>query len=360
MLSGQRVEHLETVRVAKDGRRIDVSVTVSPVKDQDGQIVGASKIVHDITDRKRAEKALHESETLLRAVTEGSPDPIFLKDRDSRILLANAATCAAMGKPAEQIIGKTDAEVYADPAVGRAVMENDSRVMESGQTLIVEEVVPGPDCPRTFLSTKTPYRDPDGRVVGIVGVARDITDRKGAEEVLRESRAKLKAAFASMTEAIFIADAEGRLLDFNEGFVRYHRFRDREECSRTIADCPRYLDAYFQDGAPAPPEMWAMPPLSGRNGIRCRVHAAPQGFRRDLVGQLRLCADQGRERQDRRRGRGLPAKSPTASGPRRRRARARSGCGYWATTCPIAPCTSMSTRPTAVSASSISARASNA
>ena len=87
----------------------------------------------------------------------------------------------------------------------------------------------------------------------------DITERKRAEEALRESRAKLKAAFASMTEAIFIADAEGRLIDFNEGFVRYHRFKDREECSRTIADCPRYLDAYFQDGTPAPPEMWAMP-----------------------------------------------------------------------------------------------------
>jgi PAS domain S-box-containing protein len=61
LLSGQRVEHLETVRVAKDGRRVDVSVTVSPVKDQDGQIIGASKIVRDITDRKRAEEALRQT-----------------------------------------------------------------------------------------------------------------------------------------------------------------------------------------------------------------------------------------------------------------------------------------------------------
>ena len=82
--------------------------------------------------------------------------------------------------------------------------------------------------------------------------------RREADQAVRESRAKLKAAFASMTEAIFIADAEGRLIDFNDGFVRYHRFKNREECSRTIADCPRYLDAYFQDGTPAPLEMWAM------------------------------------------------------------------------------------------------------
>ena len=84
-------------------------------------------------------------------------------------------------------------------------------------------------------------------------------DRKRAEEALRESRSKLEAAFRSMTEAIFIADAQGRLTDFNDGFVRYHRFRNRDECSRTIADCPQYLDAYFDDGTPAPPEMWAMP-----------------------------------------------------------------------------------------------------
>ena len=99
LLGGQRVEHLETVRVTKDGRRLDVSVTVSPVRDQDGRIIGASKIVRDITERKRAEEAVQRSEALLRAVTENSPDPIFLKDRQCRLQFANPATLRAIGKP---------------------------------------------------------------------------------------------------------------------------------------------------------------------------------------------------------------------------------------------------------------------
>jgi len=87
----------------------------------------------------------------------------------------------------------------------------------------------------------------------------ELLERKQAEEAVRESRAKLQAAFASMTEAIFVADAKGRLIDFNDQFIRYHRFRDRDECSRTIADCPRYLDVWFADGTDAPLEQWAMP-----------------------------------------------------------------------------------------------------
>ncbi|MFO1418479.1 MAG: PAS domain S-box protein [Methylotetracoccus sp.] len=83
--------------------------------------------------------------------------------------------------------------------------------------------------------------------------------REQSEEAIRESRARLQAAFASITEAVFIADAEGSLIEFNEEFIRYHRFRDRDECSRNIAECPRYLDVWLPDGRPAPPELWAMP-----------------------------------------------------------------------------------------------------
>lgn len=91
------------------------------------------------------------------------------------------------------------------------------------------------------------------------GAASDITERKLAEEALRESQAKLEAAFSSMNEAIFIADAAGQLADFNDEFVRYYRFTDRKECAKTVVDWPKYLEAYFPDGTPAPLEAWALP-----------------------------------------------------------------------------------------------------
>jgi PAS domain-containing protein len=61
-----------------------------------------------------------------------------------------------------------------------------------------------------------------------------------------------------MTDAFFVADADGRLMEYNDGFVTYHRFKNREECSKCIADCPRYLDVWHEDGTPTPPETWAM------------------------------------------------------------------------------------------------------
>ena len=121
---------------------------------------------YDLTEQRKTEAAVQLSESLLRAVTNNSPDPIFLKDRDDLMLLANPATLAALGKRAEQVLGKTDEEFYEDPVAGRRMMANDHRTMASGRTEVVEEVVPGPHGPRTFLSAKTPYRDAGGRVIG--------------------------------------------------------------------------------------------------------------------------------------------------------------------------------------------------
>jgi PAS domain S-box-containing protein len=97
--------------------------------------------------------------------------------------------------------------------------------------------------------------------------AKHAVEQKIAAEALENSRSKLQAAFASMQEAIFIADIEGQLTDFNDEFVTYHRFTNRDECSKRMEDCPRYLEAFFQDGTPAPVEMWALPrALRGETG----------------------------------------------------------------------------------------------
>jgi len=161
---------------------------------------------------RESQDALRQNEALLRGITDNSPDPIFLKDRNSRMLLANPAALAALQKRAEEVLGKTDEEFYDDPAIGRLMMANDRRVMESGQTEMMEELIPGPSGPRTFLSAKTPYRDAEGRIIGIIGVARDITERKRAEQALRKLNEELELRVAERTMEVRAASLYARNL----------------------------------------------------------------------------------------------------------------------------------------------------
>jgi PAS domain S-box-containing protein len=176
--------------IAKDGTEkwVDLSGASTTVQGRPAGIIS----VMDITERKRAEEETSRSQALLRAVLDGTPDPVFLKDRESRIILANPATLQAVGKPAEQILGKTDREFYDDPEIGRAMMENDRRVMENGLAETMEESVPTSGGVRIFLSTKSPYYDAKGCVIGVIGVARDITERKQAEQRILEHLQELE------------------------------------------------------------------------------------------------------------------------------------------------------------------------
>lgn len=86
----------------------------------------------------------------------------------------------------------------------------------------------------------------------------EIAERKRAQEALHESRAKLEAAIESMTDAVFISDAQGRFVDFNQAFVTFHRFETREECLKTLAEYPDILEVYAPDGVLAPLEGWVV------------------------------------------------------------------------------------------------------
>jgi PAS domain S-box-containing protein len=176
----------------------------------------------DISERIRAEQALIQNQALLQAVLEGAPDPIFLKDRDSRLLVANPATLAVIGKTAEYVMGKNDREFYDDPVMGAAIMENDRRVMESGQTQVVEEIINRPGGDQVYLSTKTPYRDPHGNVIGLIGIARDITDRKEREAELNRLNRTLRA-LSSINQAMLRAENEA-------GYMQ-------EVCRIVVEDC---------------------------------------------------------------------------------------------------------------------------
>ena len=139
---------------------------------------------------ERNAEAVCRSEALLRSVTDNTEDLIFVKDTGSRMLFLNPAAARAFGRKTEEILGRTDVEWHGDTAEATAFMTADRRVMENRRTESIEEEFEAPGSVRIFHTTKAPRLDAAGHVTGIVGIARDITERKRIERE-REVTVKL-------------------------------------------------------------------------------------------------------------------------------------------------------------------------
>ena len=109
---GERLDHYETLRQKKDGRLFDVSITVSPLTDQDGNVMGASKIARDISEQKRAQRALHESEQRWRVTLESIGDAVVATDASAVVTFVNAVAARILGRPAADIVGRPLADSF--------------------------------------------------------------------------------------------------------------------------------------------------------------------------------------------------------------------------------------------------------
>ena len=138
---------------------------------------------------ERAEDSLLKQRSMLRAVIDSSEDPIFVKDRDGRYLLVNDAEAKHRGVPSEQMIGLTDRELYGKDEIATCT-EYDRKVLESGASIQHEmEIVSKSDGKtREYLVRKDPLRDMDGNVAGVVGAARDVTERRQTERAMQQAQ----------------------------------------------------------------------------------------------------------------------------------------------------------------------------
>lgn len=173
---------------------------------------------------------------LLRAITEGSTDAIYAKDGDGRYLLLNRELCRFLGKTREEILGRDDREFFP-PKDAERIRSDDQKTMESGHVWSVEESLPTTGGRRGFLTTRGPLRDPDGRIIGLFGIARDITERKFQEREILAGEARFRAIFDGVNEGIVLHDlGKGTILEANVRITEMFGY-GREEIRRlTITD----------------------------------------------------------------------------------------------------------------------------
>jgi PAS domain S-box-containing protein len=209
-LAGGEIVGGELKNKRKDGTLIDIEGSANPIYDNQAQITGYLGIQRDITERKRTEEALQNERLLLRTLIDNIPDSIYSKDIESRKTLANAAELHISGARNERdVIGKNDFDLYPRE-IAEGFYADDQAVIRSGIPVLNREefVRTNNDEKRWLLSSKIPLRDRDGNIIGLVGIGRDITERKAVEEMLVQSEARYRAIVENIGEGIGFVDTE--------------------------------------------------------------------------------------------------------------------------------------------------------
>lgn len=212
------------------GLRKDHSVIEVEVRSNRIELHGRPAVLGmlvDITESKRAEAEIQRTTDLLRAIAEWTPDAVFVKDHVGRYLLFNPAAARFVGRRVEDVIGRDDTELF-DPEGARLVMDRDRAVMASGEIDTGEEVLTAAGVTRTFLATKAPYRDKQGNVIGVIGISRDITQRKQAEAERDYLLARLRLQFERMPLGGLLTDADFRIIDWNSAAERIFGYSKEE------------------------------------------------------------------------------------------------------------------------------------
>lgn len=190
----------------------------SPIYDQDRNIVGLIGIIRDITSQKLAEKTLENERNLLQTLIDHVQDKIYIKDRQSCFIGANAETLKAHKVSKEQLLGSTDFDYMSQENAQQFFLE-EQRMMATGVPIINQELNASAEItqgdPKWYLVTKVPTYDEHGDVSGLVGVNHDITHQKLAEQQLENKSNLLQTLIDHIQDKIYIKDRQSRFIVAN-------------------------------------------------------------------------------------------------------------------------------------------------
>ncbi|MDJ0857227.1 MAG: PAS domain S-box protein, partial [Desulfobacterales bacterium] len=216
-------EALELSAQAKDGTRIPVDISLSPIETREGALVVAS--VRDITERKKAEEAIRAQKDFVETVINSIPDAISILDVETGAIVdANEAFLAELGKPWEAVVGQPCWELThglkqmcAPPHHECPMLET----MQTGRKCMTEHIHTGPQGQTLIMEVSTfPILADDGAVHQVVHVARDITERKQAEEKIRDSQRRLSQIVDFLPDPTWVVDCDGKVVTWNRAIEK--------------------------------------------------------------------------------------------------------------------------------------------
>lgn len=242
------------------------------------KVIGAT--ISDAQVRCRSDETLRRAALEWQGTFDSVADAVWVLGADQRILRSNKAAAALFGKSMKAMVGRHCWEIVhgsTESIPGCPV----TRMLRSHKRETMELAMGN----RAYQVVADPLVDAKRRLHGAVHIISDITARKLTEaamndiavelerrvtertDALEANRARLAAALASMTDAVFISDVGGRFVEFNKAFATFHRYKNRDECAKTFADYATHIDVFMADGTPAPLDMWAVPrALRGESG----------------------------------------------------------------------------------------------
>jgi PAS domain S-box-containing protein len=231
---GEKVQNYETLRQRKDGQIINVSVTLSPVFDSYGKLVAVSSVARDITEKKIAEEKLRESEEKYRNIVETSNEGIYFVNDEGKVIFANKMM-ETSGYRLDEIIGRPVWKFVPEESLPVAKKEFEKRRKGISGSYELKLIRKDGSYIWTHITAK-PFFNKKGKFKGYLAMMADITERKKAEEKLRESEEKYRNIVETANEGIGLIDSKGVVTFVNQKMVDMLGYIQEEILGKNILD----------------------------------------------------------------------------------------------------------------------------